>query len=164
MDGRGAEMNAPEPKAPESKEAKAEPLRRHSAEGLPNVEVAELADSEVLFYLDPESLDPELQYGFVQERDANILKRKIRGYRFVTEEDGVRTLSDVIGPGADGRIRVGDTVLMCVKKDYKERRQKELEKRSRMRLEGPERRFLKKAKQMGVKVERGFDEKERRRE
>lgn len=103
--------------------------------------------------IDPESLDPNLHYRFVREVPQQMAKRLGRGYRFVTEEDGVKKLYEEGGDDkGDGRIRHNDTVLMAIPKELHEEQQARVQQVSRSRLAAPKGQFRKKAKQAGVPI------------
>lgn len=67
--------------------------------------------------LDPATIDPTLHYRWVQNRPANIAKKKMRGYRIVSRsKDKVRPLVD-FGESVDDSFRFGDLILMVTTMD-----------------------------------------------
>lgn len=79
-----------------------------------NVEVQDLYDPEESLILDPDSLDPNKHYRFVQDRPENMARKRHAGYQVVSRsKDKVKTIAETDG-AADDTIRVGDSVLMWI--------------------------------------------------
>lgn len=99
--------------------------KRPAARGsdLPAIDVKDLRDREEILGLDPDTIEAGRHYRWVQSSPQRIARHKMRGYRFVTKEDGVLPVIPVDEAG-DGTIRVGDMVLMsCAEDAYRGRRQ-----------------------------------------
>lgn len=111
----------------------------------------ERRDVETMLDLDPDTTDSEMQYRFVHDDRMNVSRKRMRGYRPVTKEDGVRTLVEV-DDSADGLIRVGDTILMMCPKDKYKRRKKAQREFSEGRLGTPKTRVKDLARDSKVKV------------
>lgn len=105
-------------------------------------------DMDLHGIVDPESLDPDMHYRFVQNRPQRIARMRSRGYKVVSaSEDGVKTLLE--DEAADDTIRDGDTVLMATPKPRFEAGRKQLRKVTQGRLSSPKSQFRKKAKKAG---------------
>lgn len=111
-----------------------------------DVDVTEFGSDDVL--LDPDSLDPNYHYRFIQDRRARIGRARAQGYTPVNADDGVELLTDLEGdaPTADGLIRDGDRILMKVKKDRYQERLRQSTQLKRARLASPVGSFRKKAR------------------
>lgn len=96
--------------------------------------------------LDTSTLSEDMHYRFVHERPQRIARMKAKGYRIVqAEADGVKPLvEDIIG--ADGTIKDGDTVLMCVPRERFEAGRKKLADLNRARMQAPKQNFRKKTR------------------
>ena len=107
--------------------------------------------------LDPESLDKEFHYRFINSRGPRWSRAAKQGYTPVSRtEDGVR----LVGEGAvrredesaDDHIRDGDRILCKIPKNrFKERRGK-IAALNRARLSAPEGQFRKKARQADPRI------------
>jgi len=99
--------------------------KRPEARGssLPAVSVNDLRDREEVLGLDPDTIEAGRHYRWVNASPQRVARHKMRGYRFVTKEDGVLPIIPV-DDASDGTIRVGDMVLMsCAEDAYRGRRQ-----------------------------------------
>ena len=101
--------------------------------------------------LDPDTEDEQYYYRWVQSRDANIVKKRVRGFEFADSEEE-KTLFDLDQKKADGRIHFGDTVLMKMKKTQKRARDERKLERARSMLRGADSEVVRRAQEGGVKL------------
>jgi len=112
----------------------------------------ERRDVESMLELDPETLNPNMNYRFVKDEPLNISRKRMKGYRPVLKEDnGVKTLVEADDQG-DGLIRVGDTILMACPKGAFKRRQKEARVRAAGKLRIPKKKVKDLAKANKVRI------------
>lgn len=125
-------------------------MRHHS---IPEGSLEDLGDAQEMIGLEEDSLDPEMHYRFVSERQARQARHRALGYRPVSRsEDGVKLTTDSTDGAAEDLIRVGDTILMCTPKTKYEGRRNRIDSVARARLEAPEGQFRKKAKAADANV------------
>lgn len=125
--------------------------KQREGEALPQVSVREDRDVQSMLDLEPDSMDPNFVYKFVKDSPIRIARHKMRGYRPVTQDEGVKTLVDCDST-VDGAIRVGDTILMKCPRERVEARQKKLVDLANARLGLPQRKVEENAKRFGVRV------------
>lgn len=118
----------------------------------PRIEVENLSEADVGLMLDRATTDPDYRYRWVQTRPQRLTRMLARGYRFVEEDEGVKTLSDHADSRADGRIYNGDTVLMKVPVSVHKARRQKASELAQARLSVPRGQFKKKAREAGRKL------------
>jgi hypothetical protein len=92
-------------------------------------------DDDSIMQLDPESLDPGQKYRFVFNHQNRISRMQMKGYTFVTEDDGVRLKYEIVGAlDSSGHILVGDSVLMRCPKNRYDRRRRDVRERTEARM------------------------------
>lgn len=155
-------MSSSDPKAPATS---ASPSPLTSAGSIPQspppkadkprvaASVEPMAEGEDLLMVDPDSLDPDMYYRFVQMRPNRLAQLRARGYRPVSRsEDGVRLIYDMEQGGAEDTVQVGDTILMCLPKSIATERRSRRDRLRDARLSAPEGQFRKKATRADVPV------------
>ena len=129
-----------------------EKLARDQRSPMPDVIAQERRDIEQLTALDPETLDGEYHYRWVMNHPHRIARHKLKGYTLVSQEEGVKTLSDILDDDGSGRVTLGDLVLMkCPKERYIARR-KSNRRFSEARMAAPKQQFKNRAKKRGSKT------------
>lgn len=112
-------------------------------------EVTSRANAEHTLLLDPDTLDPNLQYRWA--RQDLVQRRLVQGYRMVSRsEDKVRTLLDDVHKVTDDRIYNGDAVLMACDKQIVNQRRADRRDLNELRLDGPRRKFKQEARNQRV--------------
>lgn len=125
-----------------------------ASKSLPNVEVEQLEHGQIasLLELDPETLDPSLHYRWVNATPLKVGKAKVRGYRAILSDSGVRTLAGYLDDTSDGTMRIQDVILMaCPVEKWRGRKRAAL-KQVRARLSAPKKQFKKNARAKRVRV------------
>lgn len=131
--------------ADEKKETEKAPEKKSMKErSKPQVIVEGLSDLDATAIIDPESLDPEYNYRFVQKRPQRLARVKMKGYEPV-DRDEVELLTDQLGGAEEEKIIHGDVILMKAPKDLVARRRKEVKELNERRIRAPEGSFRKKA-------------------
>lgn len=120
-----------------------------------DVYVEDRVNEEEALLIDPDSLDPDRYYRWVQVRPQNVARKKAQGFELVSRKNSkVRPLVE-LEKTADDTIRFADSVLMsCPKGRYLARRQGK-QTVVRDRLEATSQRFMEKvdrAKGQGLDV------------
>lgn len=126
---------------------------RSSARGskLPVVEVTDRRDNEAVLGLDPETMDPNKHYRWVNATPQRVARHKMRGYRLVTREDGVIPIIPVDDAG-DSSVRVGDMVLMQCDVDAFNARRQLAEQKAIQRTRNTAAEVKAKAKRKGIRT------------
>ena len=99
--------------------------------------------------LDPESLNPEKHYRFIQARPGRVARARKQGYKPVlrSDEDAPKLIEELdSGDSVDDLIRDGDRILMSVPKERKKHREKQLKKLQSQRMKAPVSSFKEKVK------------------
>jgi hypothetical protein len=123
---------------------------RKSSEPIEAVDRRHLSDSAVL---DPDSLDPNLHYRFVQHRPTQVARAKMAGYRIVSPTDsGVKTIHDQEDGHPENVIKHGDRVLMATPKAKHKQNRDDLRRLTNQRLESNSQRVKELAKEKKVKL------------
>lgn len=103
--------------------------------------VIDRRDAQDVQILDEGTLDPNMHYRWVREDANNIASKRTKGYRFVTDADGVKTLMEQEDRKADGYLRIGDLILMCCEKQRYLQREEVVRNTTERRLGAPEAQF-----------------------
>ena len=114
---------------------------------VPELNVQSLEDAGSMIALDPDSLDPEFSYRWVNVDPRKIGRAKARGYVYVKSDEGIMNTVGDSPEVKDGRYYVMDVVLMKCRVDVRKARRRKNHKRTQARLKGPERKFRKEAAQ-----------------
>lgn len=111
-----------------------------------DLKVESLENLGSMLELDPQTLDPNFKYRWVNENNLKVARARAKGYRAVDPE--VEEVRNAVGDSPEvvgGVYKVGDVVLMRTPiSTYRGRRKAIAQKRDR-RLKGPERKFRKEA-------------------
>lgn len=126
------------------------PVRESELEGL------EVRDREIpsAMDIDLSALDPDRQYRWVRNAQLRIARAKAKGYRFVdpSAEEVNDQNGDPIGEHVDGRVIVGDVVLMWTPKGEFIGRKKSLRVQNEKRLGSIKKQFKRLARSKGVET------------
>lgn len=110
--------------------------------------------------LDPSTLDSNKHYRFVHPRNA--ARRRSQGYEVVLRsESGVKFLwedGEDVAAVSDDRIRIGESFLMCCKKEVYRARRKMYQELNDRRLGSVEAKFQERARKKGVRSLTGDEE------
>lgn len=108
--------------------------------------------------LEEDSLDEDKKYRWVRvgPNDTSAMKHKQLGYDYEEEDGDVRTKATPDNKG-DGKISIGDLVLMSCPKDVWERRQRENFARREELLASTSAETEARAKEKGIKLIRDAD-------
>jgi len=124
-----------------------------SPANLPPIEVKELAyeTMSTVLGLDPDSVDPEKEYRWVNRSSVKMARAKMKGYSLVKTDSGVTPLIEVDNAG-DGTIVAGDLILMATDKEqFRERKNAQVQVAlQRTQRAGEE--VLERGKRLGVKT------------
>lgn len=113
--------------------------------------VSSRADPQDVQLLKEDTLDPDMQYRWVQNTPLQIAKRTTQGYRLVSrKEDEVETLVDN-GRAPDDYIYNGDSVLMCCPKPLVKARRVRTREIANARLGAPVAEFKNEHRNSGVR-------------
>lgn len=127
------------------------PEKRETSE-LPLINVTERHEMELALSLDPDTMDPNRHYRWVQDSGVRIAKHRAKGYTIERKsESGVVPLVEV-DDAADGTIRVGDTVLMSCPKDKYDARKRSQEELSLQRAQKATKAAKRKAREIARKT------------
>lgn len=100
--------------------------------------------------LDPESLDPEKHYRFVNPRLGP--KRHAQGYRPETAGEGNPVLAYGMDNQTEGEpIKVGDSILMSTSKEEHDRRREQREQLTRDKIASADQQLKQDARRSGVR-------------
>lgn len=122
----------------------------------PRVEVTaeEHGDIQSLQELDHTTTDPNSHYRWVRADPLRIGRRKLKGYRIVHVDEGVKTRAEYLDDTSDGTMRIMDTILMCCPlAPWRKRKRGDLQ-RSNDRLSAPKKQFKKRARARKAKLTR----------
>ena len=115
-------------------------------------------DIQSLQDLDPSTLEDDMHYRWVRADPLRIGKAKIKNYRFVNVEEGVKTKAGYLDDSSDGTMRIMDTVLMCCPlKEWRGRKRAAM-KKADARLSAPKKQFKRNARRRRVRVLNEEDE------
>lgn len=127
-------------------------LDRGPQEEQPQVQVTdERRDVQSMLELVEETLDPNLTYKWVHDSKMRMARHRMRSYRPVPLNSGVKTVVEPDDAG-DGLIRVGDVILMAAPKSVVQRRKEDQEVFTTQRLAAPKKTMREKAQKHGVEV------------
>jgi hypothetical protein len=119
------------------------------------ISVQDRTEPELALVLDPDSLDKNLHYRFVDDRPTNVARKKALGYRVVSRtKDKVRTAIE-LEHTSDDTIRHADMILMCAPKEKVLERRRGRRELVKSRLQATEDNFkekVAKARASGVDV------------
>lgn len=124
--------------------------QRDAEKEVPTVQVEAREQMGSMLDLDVEKLDPKFKYRWVNVAPLKVARAKAKGYVLVDpdEEEILNQVGD--SPDTDdGRVRVGDVILMkCPRVVHRERR-KRVAERTKTRLGSPKRKFKREAQVRG---------------
>lgn len=95
--------------------------------------------------IDPDSLDKNFHYRFVQSRPNRMARARKQGYKPVQADEIVLVNGSDAGESADNLVHDGDRILMKVPKERKKERDKEARKLRAQRMKAPVQSFKNKA-------------------
>lgn len=126
----------------------------------PPVEVENRAHGDIqsLQELDPQTMADDQHYRWVRADPLRIGKRRLMGYRFVTPDEGVKTLAGYLDDSSDGTMRIMDTVLMCCPLADWRARKRQQNRTANARLSAPKKQFKRNARRRKVRILNEEDE------
>jgi hypothetical protein len=123
---------------------------REPREQPPQVTVESREHMGSMLELDPSQLDKAFKYRWVNVAPLKVSRAKAKGYRFVDPDEGIVNAVGDSPDTEDGRVRVGDVVLMkCPRTVYRERRSR-VATRTKTRLGVQKRKFKREAEARGI--------------
>lgn len=118
---------------------------------VPTVNVESREHMGSMLELDLEQLDRAFKYRWVNVAPLKVARARAKGYVFVDpNEEDIRNLVGDSPDIADGRVRVGDVILMKCSRNLHRDRRKRVADRTKTRLSGPKRKFKREANVRGV--------------
>jgi hypothetical protein len=124
-----------------------------------NIEATSRRHPKESAVLDEETLDPSMQYRFIQERPTAISRAKLKGYRVVRpSEDGVKTRFGQEDEPAEDIIKHGDRILMAIPKASHHQHRSDLKKSAIQRLSSNEQRVRQLARENKIKLHDKYEE------
>lgn len=123
---------------------------RNPNQEVPQVSVESREHMGSMLDLETSILDPKFKYRWVNIAPLKVARAKAKGYIFVDpDEEEIRNLVGDSPDTEDGRVRVGDVVLMKVPTAKHRERRKRLNERTKTRLVGPKKKFKRQAQVEG---------------
>lgn len=113
-----------------------------------SVEVRE--DVQASKMMDEDTIAPDQHLRWVHNSSQRIAAMMVKGYRLITKEDSVRTLTGTEIRTPEGNIIDGDLILMVCDKERFNQRRADIDKATQMRLRGPTEQFKHKLKGSGA--------------
>lgn len=115
------------------------------------VDRRDLGESEIL---DPNTLRGSVHYRFVQTRNTQLARARLKGYRVVKpSETGERTLFEQEDAPAEDVIKHGDRVLMAAPMAKHKDNRRRVRDRAVRRLKSHDQQLRELAKERGIKIE-----------
>lgn len=124
--------------------------QRDAEREVPQVEVESRENVGSMLDLDTSKLDQKFKYRWVNVAPLKVARAKARGYVFVDpDEEDIQNLVGDSPDTDDGRIRVGDVILMKCAKELHRARRKRVAEKTKSRLGAQKRKFKRQAQLRG---------------
>lgn len=125
-------------------------VTNHShSEEVPTVSVESREHMGSMLELDVSCLDPNFKYRWVNVAPVKVSRAKAKGYVPVDPDEDIQNLVGDSPDTEDGRVRVGDLILMKAPKALYKARRKKLAETTKSRLRGQKRKFKAEAQVKG---------------
>lgn len=125
---------------------------RNPQREVPQVSVESREHMGSMLDLDLDRLDKKFKYRWVNIAPLKVARAKAKGYIFVDpDEEEIRNVVGDSPDTEDGRVRVGDVVLMKAPRTLHRERRKRIADKTKSRLTGQKRKFKREARTQGTK-------------
>lgn len=143
-----AKQDPPAPPAPGASDSPRITNHTHNQE-VPSVSVESREHMGSMLELDTSRLDKRFKYRWVNVAPIKVARAKAKGYIFVDPDEEIQNLVGDSPDTEDGRVRVGDLVLMKAPRALYKARRAKLASTTKARLGGQKRKFKREAQVTG---------------